>query len=224
MLLVGFTLPVSNGTVAKDVLDLVADLNLSPVADEHGGGTTTTDLIQESVDELLVRLHSVGINNKGLGAHKELGCRGSVVNSTGVGIDGVGGNGFVASGNVGCRERGLESLAQVRTSGHASKLGGAVKSSPNYIDGSKAKVGKVGSKVPRTWGDHPAKGLKHRGPRGDDLILPKLEVSEGDNAIPMIITADSATPHQSVVTALDVAGQLGFTQLSITTQLAKPSD
>ena len=46
------------------------------------------------------------------------------------------------------------------------------------------------------------------------------KVSQGDNAIPMIITADSATPHQSVVTALDVAGQLGFTQLSITTTLA----
>lgn len=50
------------------------------------------------------------------------------------------------------------------------------------------------------------------------------KVSEGDNAIPMIITADSATPHQSVVTALDVAGQLGFTRLSITTKLTGPQD
>ena len=48
------------------------------------------------------------------------------------------------------------------------------------------------------------------------------KVSEGDNAIPLIITADSTTPHQSVVTALDVAGQLGFTRLSITTTLTKP--
>lgn len=50
------------------------------------------------------------------------------------------------------------------------------------------------------------------------------KVSEGDNAVPMVITADSATPHQSVVTALDVAGQLGFTRLSITTTLATPAD
>lgn len=50
------------------------------------------------------------------------------------------------------------------------------------------------------------------------------KVSEGDNAIPMIVTADSATTHQSVVTVLDVAGQLGFTHLSITTTLTKSSD
>ena len=50
------------------------------------------------------------------------------------------------------------------------------------------------------------------------------KVSEGDPAIPMVITADSATPHQSVVTALDVAGQLGFSRLSITTTLNNPAD
>ena len=50
------------------------------------------------------------------------------------------------------------------------------------------------------------------------------KVSKGDTAIPMIITADSATPHQSVVTAMDVAGQLGFSHLSITTTLSNPAD
>ena len=50
------------------------------------------------------------------------------------------------------------------------------------------------------------------------------KVSNGDTAIPMVITADSATPHQAVVTALDVAGQLGFTRLSITTKLASAAD
>ena len=50
------------------------------------------------------------------------------------------------------------------------------------------------------------------------------KVSKGDIAIPMVITADSATPHQSVVTAMDVAGQLGFSRLSITTTLDNPAD
>ena len=50
------------------------------------------------------------------------------------------------------------------------------------------------------------------------------KVSKGDIAIPMVITADSASPHQSVVTAMDVAGQLGFSRLSITTTLANPAD
>ena len=50
------------------------------------------------------------------------------------------------------------------------------------------------------------------------------KVAKGDSSLPMIITADSATPHQSVVTALDVAGQLGFSQLSITTEMASPEE
>jgi len=44
------------------------------------------------------------------------------------------------------------------------------------------------------------------------------KVSGGDSAMPMTITADAATPHQAVVTAMDAAGQLGFVQLSITTK------
>lgn len=44
------------------------------------------------------------------------------------------------------------------------------------------------------------------------------KVSEGDTNIPLIISADSATPHQSVVTAMDAVGQLGFIHLSITTR------
>ena len=44
------------------------------------------------------------------------------------------------------------------------------------------------------------------------------KTSGGDTTIPMIITADSSTPHQAVVTAMDAAGQLGFVHLSITTR------
>ena len=44
------------------------------------------------------------------------------------------------------------------------------------------------------------------------------KVSGGDNTVPFVITADSATPHQSVITAMDAAGQLGFIHLSITTR------
>jgi len=50
------------------------------------------------------------------------------------------------------------------------------------------------------------------------------KVSGGDNTIPMIITADGATPHQAVITAMDAAGQLGFVQLSITTKNALPDE
>ena len=44
------------------------------------------------------------------------------------------------------------------------------------------------------------------------------QMSSGDNSMPLVITADAVTPHQAVVTAMDVAGQLGILHLSITTQ------
>ena len=39
-----------------------------------------------------------------------------------------------------------------------------------------------------------------------------------NNERPFIIRADAKAPHQAVVTVMDVAGQLGFSRLSITTE------
>ena len=36
--------------------------------------------------------------------------------------------------------------------------------------------------------------------------------------LPFIIEADGKTPHQSVITALDIAGQVGFTHITFATQ------
>ena len=44
------------------------------------------------------------------------------------------------------------------------------------------------------------------------------KAADGDSTIPLVITADSATPHQAVVRAMDAAGQLGFIHLSIKTR------
>ena len=52
-----------------------------------------------------------------------------------------------------------------------------------------------------------------------DVVMAALtEVSGGDKQLPLIITADAQTPHQAVITAMDAAGQLGFSQLSLTTK------
>lgn len=48
------------------------------------------------------------------------------------------------------------------------------------------------------------------------------KTSEGNNKVPLIITADAKTPHQAVVQAMDAAGQLGFAHLSITTRQPEP--
>ena len=73
-------------------------------------------------------------------------------------------------------------------------------------------------------GDYAVNGVSLINRQKETLGEAIERASAGDNTIPMIITADSATPHQSVVTALDTAGQLGFTQLSITTKLASGRD
>ncbi|MFL0798591.1 MAG: biopolymer transporter ExbD [Cellvibrionaceae bacterium] len=45
--------------------------------------------------------------------------------------------------------------------------------------------------------------------------------SAGNTKIPVILTADANAAHQSVVTAMDVAGKLGLTHLRITTRQPK---
>jgi biopolymer transport protein ExbD len=42
-------------------------------------------------------------------------------------------------------------------------------------------------------------------------------VSAGDTSLPLTISADANARHQHVVTAMDVAGRLGFTRISIAT-------
>ncbi len=44
------------------------------------------------------------------------------------------------------------------------------------------------------------------------------KVAAGDTTLPMIITADAQARHQDVVRAMDAAGQMGFSHLSITTR------
>ena len=49
-----------------------------------------------------------------------------------------------------------------------------------------------------------------------------LQASSG-RALPLVISADGQTPHQAVVTVLDVAGQLGMRQVAIATVNTAPS-
>ena len=49
------------------------------------------------------------------------------------------------------------------------------------------------------------------------LALKELAVD--NTTVPLVITADARTPHEYVIRAMDAAAQLGFTHLSLTTQL-----
>ncbi len=44
------------------------------------------------------------------------------------------------------------------------------------------------------------------------------KIGKGDTELPVIISADGSAPHQAVVNAMDAAGQLGYSRLSITTR------
>jgi len=49
------------------------------------------------------------------------------------------------------------------------------------------------------------------------------KLSNGDTNLPLTISADASAKHQFVVTAMDVAGRLGFSSISIAT-LNNPAD
>jgi len=53
---------------------------------------------------------------------------------------------------------------------------------------------------------------------GETLGKALMDVAKGNTKLPLVITADAATPHQAVVTAMDVSGKHGFTHLRITTR------
>ncbi|APU29744.1 biopolymer transporter ExbD [Pseudomonas chengduensis] len=50
-----------------------------------------------------------------------------------------------------------------------------------------------------------------------NLMAALQKESDGDNSLPLILSADGKTPHQAVITAMDAAGKLGFSHLRITT-------
>lgn len=67
----------------------------------------------------------------------------------------------------------------------------------------------------------------------NNQILPKSDLaslmealqkaSNGDTSRPLSISADGKSQHQSVITAMDAAGKLGFSHLRMTTVEAAPT-
>lgn len=61
---------------------------------------------------------------------------------------------------------------------------------------------------------------------GQNLVNTEIEtlksaltkIAQGKTDMPIMITADAKASHQSVVSVMDAAGQLGFVKLSITTR------
>lgn len=50
------------------------------------------------------------------------------------------------------------------------------------------------------------------------------EVAAGETSIPFVITGDAGTPYQSIISVMDLAGQMGFSNLKLTTQLPQDAE
>ena len=66
-------------------------------------------------------------------------------------------------------------------------------------------------------GAYRVNGLPLSGTRVNTIKDALYQLSKGDTTLPLAIVADAKASHQSVVTAMDAAGQLGFSRLSIAT-------
>src|SRR5690606_20298419 len=51
----------------------------------------------------------------------------------------------------------------------------------------------------------------------DSIRAALVREAGSDRSLPVVITADANTPHQAVITAMDAAGQEGFSRLRLTT-------
>lgn len=67
-------------------------------------------------------------------------------------------------------------------------------------------------------GDYAVNGERLVRSDADTLRSVLLRLAQEGTDMPFVITADAQTSHQAVVTVMDVAGRLGFSNLSITTQ------
>lgn len=73
-------------------------------------------------------------------------------------------------------------------------------------------------------GNYAVNGASLVNKRAETLRSALLKVSDGDTKTPLIISADANAPHQAVVRAMDVAGQTGFSKLSITSRQPDDND
>ncbi|ESS72925.1 biopolymer transport protein ExbD/TolR [Methyloglobulus morosus KoM1] len=58
----------------------------------------------------------------------------------------------------------------------------------------------------------------------ETLMRELVRLSQEEKELPFIISADAKTPHQSVMTVLDVAGQVGFDHITFATQESEGSE
>ena len=69
-----------------------------------------------------------------------------------------------------------------------------------------------------TGGEYAVNGERLVRSDAETLRSVLLVLAQDGTDVPFVITADAQASHQAVVTVMDVAGRIGFSNLSITTQ------
>jgi hypothetical protein len=92
VLLMSFTLPIINAEGAKDISDLVTDYGLATVTNEFQRGTTSDDVVFQSVVKLFVCINAIDISDLSASANKDNSCSGTMMNGWDIRVDNVTGN------------------------------------------------------------------------------------------------------------------------------------
>jgi hypothetical protein len=116
ILVVGLRLEVLNSKNVENINDMLTDLSLGTITDEHVHGAILANMVHEGGHKLFVRgAQAFGACESRLPPHKELGNNRAIVRGRNWAIDGVGGNWFIApqdvKGWIGC----LASMVQLGT-------------------------------------------------------------------------------------------------------------
>jgi hypothetical protein len=123
---------------------LLADFGLCVVTDEFGGCTAAADVLLECAEKFTVGFAAVDITDLCLGADVELSTGGAVVDSGRVGVHIVGGEGFIASGDVEGRELSFVVAMEDFALWHAGILRSFGKSTFHSV---RTEVAEVGAKA-----------------------------------------------------------------------------
>jgi len=141
MLIMQFALPIIDAVSMQDLLDLVADFHLGTVTDELSWGSSCPDLIFQGIDELPFSFNGINIGYEGFHTNKNLSNGGTRVNSWGIRVDGVHGNGLISLVDIQSRERGFVPLFEEGAHGESSILSGDHKGLLDHIGRKPSKHG-----------------------------------------------------------------------------------
>ena len=108
LLLMRFTLPITNAEGAEDVKNLLTDFDLRTITDELRRSTTISNIIFQGVDKLAIGFDAVNVSYLSIKASKDNSCSSTVVDSRDVRVYNIASNRLVTTSDIERWVRGLE--------------------------------------------------------------------------------------------------------------------